>query len=141
MTILDLIRICPFQDVENELNAHYDDINIKKTRKLYSDLRSKIIENVIDEKWYLCITARRMQEDGADPAVEEFDEKDESIYFDVSAYRKGDDMLYSIASLPHEDFLQYIIEDKTLRKYAPKAILAHALWELTYYGYKDKRRI
>lgn len=44
-------------------------------------------------------------------------------------------MLYFIASSPHEEFIQYIIDEDTLIKYIPESILAHALWELTCYGF------
>lgn len=140
MTILDLIRQCSCEDVEKELKAHYDydDREMKKMRRLYSNLSSRSIENVIDEEWYLCISVRRMQDDGADPVVKQFDEGDEDIYFDVSSYHNGEYLLYSIASSSHEKFLQYIIDENTCKKYTPEAILAHALWELTAYSYEDK---
>lgn len=146
MTILDLIRKCPFSDVEKKLKYHYDDydeVKAEKFRKLYSDLSNKTIKNIIDGEWYLCITARIMQDDenGIDPAVQEFDENDKELYFDVSAYQKGDDLLYSIVSTLHEDFLQFIIDEDTLKKYTPATLLAHALWELTWFGYEDEREL
>lgn len=146
MTILDLIRKCPFSDVETKLKYHYDDydeVKAEKFRKLYSDLSNKTIKNIIDGEWYLCITARIMQDDenGIDPAVQEFDENDKELYFDVSAYQKGDDRLYSIVSTLHEDFLQFIIDEDTLKKYTPATLLAHALWELTWFGYEDEREL
>lgn len=146
MTILDLIKKCPFSDVEKKLKYHYDDydeVKAEKFRKLYMDLSNKTIKNIIDGEWYLCITARRIQDDenGIDPAVPEFDENDKELYFDVSAYQKGNDRLYSIVSSLHEDFLQFIIDEDTLKKYTPATLLAHALWELTWFGYEDEREL
>lgn len=142
MTILDLIRKCSYQDVENKIKIHYNykKSEMKKMRRLYLDLSNMPIRNILDEEWYLCIVAFRV-EDEDDYAVDVFDEDDKDLYFDVSAYHKGEEMLYSIAASLHEEFLQYIIAENTLKKYTPETILAHALWELTAYGYEDKRRI
>ena len=143
MTILDLIKKCPFSDVEKKIKYHYDDydeVKAEKFRKLYLDLSNMTIKNVIDGEWYLYIAAFRVEED-ADYVVNVFDENDKELYFDVSVYQKGDDLLYSIASSPHEEFLQYIIAEDTLKKYTPESILAHALWELTWYGYEDERHL
>lgn len=139
MTILDLIKKCPYQDVEKKLKYHYDDVKTKKFCKLYLDLSNMTINNVIDEDWYLRIAACRVEDDGTDYVVNVFDENDKDLYFGVSVYQKGNEKLYSIASSPHEEFLQYIIDEDTLKKYTPESILAHALWELTWYGYEDER--
>lgn len=143
MTILDLIKKCPYPDVEKKLKFHYDDydeVKAEKFCKLYLDLSNMTIKNIIDGEWYLHIAAFRVEED-ADYVVNVFDENDKELYFDVSVYQKGDDLLYSIASSPHEEFLQYIIAEDTLKKYTPESILAHALWELTWYGYEDERQL
>lgn len=139
MTILDLIKKCPYQDVEKKLRYHYDDVKTKKFCKLYLDLSNMTIKNVIDEDWYLRIAACRVEDDGTDYVVNVFDENDKDLYFGVSVYQKGNEKLYSIVSSPHEEFLQYIIDEDTLKKYTPESILAHALWELTWYGYEDER--
>lgn len=131
MQMIDLIKMCPYQTVEKELESHYENYGRekRKMRRLYSKLSKMAIKNVIDEKCYVCVTAGR----------DEFDETDETIYYDVSAYEEGNEMLYSIASSPFEDFLQYLIDEDTLEKFAPESILAHALWELTAYSFKDKK--
>lgn len=141
MTILDLISKCQFQDVENKIKIHYNYENSEmiKMSRLYLDLSNMPIEKIINEEWYLCIAACRVEEDGTDYVVDVFDEDDADLCYDVSAYHKGEEMLYSIASSSHEVFLQYIIDEDTLKKYTPETILAHALWELTSYGYEDKK--
>lgn len=130
MQMIDLIKICPYQAVEKELESHYEDYGKekRKMRRLYSKLSKMVIKNVIDEECYVYVTAGR----------DEFDETDETIYYDVSAYEKGDDMIYSIASSPFEDFLQYLVDEDTLEQFTPESILAHTLWELTAYSFKDK---
>lgn len=80
-----------------------------------------------------------MQEDRKDPAVDVFDDSDKDIYFDVSGFEKETEVLYSISSLSYDEFLQYSIEENTLEKFAPESILAHALWEITSFGFEDKK--
>lgn len=130
MRIIDLVQMCRYEDVEKELKAHYDDFTKEKRkfRKLWSKLSTMTIKNVIDEEWYLYVFAGR----------DEFDEEDEEIYYDAGAYQKGDEMLYSLGATPHEEFLQYLVDEKTLEKFAPESILAHALWELTAYSFEEK---
>lgn len=139
MTVFNLIKLCPYQDVEKELKLYYNDVDTKGFRRLYLQLSKMTITKPINKEMYLCITARRMQDDGKDFAVDVFDEKDRDIYFDVSGFEKGIEVLYSISSLSYEEFLQYSLDEDTLEKFAPESILAHVLWEITSYGFEDKK--
>lgn len=50
MTILHLIKKCPYPDVEKKLKYHYDDydeVKAEKFRKLYLDLSNMTIKNII----------------------------------------------------------------------------------------------
>ena len=131
----------PVSECRKKLIYYYDKVKTGKFRKLYSNLRNMEIKNVIDGEWYLRIAACKVEENGTDYVIDVFDENDKDLYFGVSVYQKGDDMLYSIVLSPHEEFLQYLIDERTLKKYTPEAILAHALWELTWYGYEDEREL
>lgn len=131
----------PVSECRKKLIYYYDKVKTGKFRKLYSNLRNMEIKNVIDGEWYLRIAACKVEENGTDYVIDVFDENDKDLYFGVSVYQKGDDMLYSIVLSPHEEFLQYLIDERTLKKYTPEAILAHALWELTWYGYEDERSL
>lgn len=138
MTISNLLKLCSYQDVEKELKLHYSYVDTKKFSKLYLHLTKMSVKKPINKNLYLCITARRIQNDGIDPAVDVFDEGDKDIYFDVSGFEKGTEILYSVSSLSYEEFLQYSIDEETLEKFTPESILAHALWEITSYGFEDK---
>lgn len=138
MTISDLVNQCSYQDVERELSLYYDNIDTESFQRLYWELRDKKIKHPINTEWHLYITARRMQDDGVDPVVDSFDENDKDIYFDVSIFKKGSDLLYSICSSSFEDFLQYVIDENVFEKFTSESILAHALWELTSYSFEDK---
>lgn len=133
MKILDMLRSCSYQDVEKELQLHYQDFDAEEFGKLYRKLSQMTVKEPLEKEWYLGITVRRMTEDGTDPAVEVFDEKDKDIYFDVSGFEKDSEILYSVSALPYEELIQYSIDEDTLNKFTPEAILAHALWEITSY--------
>ncbi len=137
MRILDLLRSCPFEDVEKELQLHYNNVDTEKFYKLYRKLNAMTVKEPLEKEWYLGITVRRMSEDGTDPAVDVSDEKDMDIYYDVSGYEKGGEILYAIGTLPYEEFIQYHIDGNTLKKFLPESILAHALWEITSLGFED----
>lgn len=137
MTILNLFKLCSYQDVERELTTHYSDVDTDNFRRLYLTLSKMKIKKVINKELYICITVRRIRDDGLDPAVDEYDEFDKNIYFDVSGFEKKADILYSISSLSYEEFIQYNIDEKTLEKFSPESILAHALWEITSFGFED----
>lgn len=135
MTISELIKLCSYQDVEKELKSHYLDVDTKEFRELYLTLERMTIKRTANKELFLCITARRIQDDGKDPAVDTFDEYDKDIYFDVSGYEKENEVLYSLSALSYEEFLQYSVDEDTLQKFSYESILAHALWEVTSYGF------
>lgn len=68
--------------------------------------------------------------------MEDFHEDDATLYYDVSGFVEGKAMLYSIASSPYEDFLSYSIDKRTAEKFSPETILAHALYEVTAFGFE-----
>lgn len=137
MTVFNLLKMCSYQDIEKELMLHYSNVDTEEFRKLYFWLNEMTIKRTINKKLYLCITVRKIQDDGTDPAVDVYDENDKDIYFDVSGYEKGNEILHSIVSLSYEEFLQYYIDKDTLEKFTPESILAHALWEITSFGFED----
>lgn len=137
MKIMDLIRLCPYEDVEKKIVLYYGDKELDECRKLYQNLKDMSIKNLLTKDSYIGITARQENGDGTDPAVDVFDENDPKIYFDVNGFETGVELLHSIASLSYEEFLQYGIEEDTLGKFTRESILAHSLWEITSYGFED----
>lgn len=137
MRIMDLLKLCSYENVERKIVLYYGDNELEEYRKLYQDLKNRIVKKHLRKNLYICITVRQTNDDGTDPAIDLFDENDTSIYFDVSGLEIGNEMLYSIASSSYEEFLQYLIEENTLEKFSYETILAHALWEITSYGFED----
>ena len=141
MTVLDLLRLCSYQEIENVLKRHYSDVNTEEFSKLYSSLCEMTDKNTITEELYLCIIVRKIQDDGSELVADVFEENDKDIYFDVSGYEKGDEILHSIVALTYEEFLQYHIDKDTLEKFTPASILAHSLWEITSFGFEDEKSL
>lgn len=135
--IKDLIDKYPYEKVEEKIKLHYDSRNLDKFKKLYSDLQKLETDDVRD--FYICITAFRKTEDDPEP-VEDFDENDNSLYFDVSGYNLTEPYAYSIIGTKFAEFLKCRIDNETLRKYSGENILAHCLWEITFFGFDDTER-
>lgn len=111
MTIADLIRTCDFDSVQKKITLHYGDKDIEKFRKLYTELK-KCSSPQKAEALTIIIGAWRETEDDS-VYVEDFHEDDATLYYDVSGFVEGEEMLYSIASSPYEDFLSYSIDKRT----------------------------
>ena len=135
MTIADLIRTCDFDLVQKKITLHYGDKDIEKFRKLYTQLKIKCSSLQKENALTIIIDAWRETEDDS-VHVEDFHEDDATLYYDVSGFVEGEEMLYSIASSPYEDFLSYSIDKRTEEKFSPETILAHALYEVTAFGFE-----
>lgn len=69
--------------------------------------------------------------------VDNFDENDDNLIFDVAAYSAADTEIYSIESVDKIDFLSYMISSDTQRKYSKASILAHCLWDIMSFLYNE----
>ncbi|MDO5559576.1 MAG: hypothetical protein Q4F95_08240 [Oscillospiraceae bacterium] len=139
MKILDMIVDCPFEKCEAKLKLHYQTTESDKFRKLYNELKYLQITSELPKDFYIFIKAYK-ETDDEDIEIKNFDENDPSLYYDVSGYESGSDVIYSIAASSYNDFIQYSPDEKTLEKFSPETILAHCLWEITYYGYEDNAK-
>lgn len=137
MKIMDLLKLCHYEDVEKKIVLYYGDKELDECRKLYQSLKNMTIKKPLIKDLYIGITVRKQNEDGTDTAVDVYNENDPDIYFDVNGFEPDDEMLHSIAALSYEEFLQYGIGEETLLKFSYESILAHSLWEITSYGFED----
>lgn len=137
ISVKKLIDICKYEIVEKKLILHYGCHNLKKYRKLYAELRGSEVQGIKD--FYIHISAYRKSED-EDSYVEDFDENDSLLIFDVGGYNLNESDYFSIAAMPFSEFLTCQIDEETLCKYTAETILAHCLYEVTSYGYNDSER-
>ncbi len=135
MIIADLIKMCSFEQVNKKILLHYGDKDNCKFQQLFYELKRKAQLPIKEENLAIIIKAFQETEDDS-IHINTFDEDDATLYFDVSGFVEGEEMLYSIASSHYEDFLAFTIHKETTEKFSPETILAHALYEITAYGFE-----
>lgn len=67
-----------------------------------------------------------------DLVIQEFDNNDSTLMFDVCGEDDQYDGLYSIASSEYEQLLGYYIDPSTIEKFSYSQIIAHILWEIQW---------
>ena len=122
MRIYEILKKTSPEDVISKIKLHYG---------------NKYIDLYNGQKLCIFITAYIQNENDDIRKLEIFDENDSTIDFDVSAYELSSKTIYSIASSPYADFLNYTIDEETLRRYSFPTILAHCFYEITSYGFED----
>ena len=135
MTIQELLHNTDTELVMNHIKRHYGDREIPQFEALYRKLQ-KMAPNENRDQMTIFITAVLPGEEN-DEVLEVFDESDETLDFDVSATKAGEDTIYSITASSYSDYLGFFIEEKTLRRMSYASILAHTLWEITAYSFED----
>ena len=135
MNIKDLIDSTDIESVENVIKLHYGDQELPKYETLYAKLKQMQPGENRDHTT-IFITAFLPGEE-EDVRLEHFDEMNSDLCFDVCATCDVDDEIYSIASASYRDYLGFLIEEDTRRKFSPASILAHTLWEITAYSFED----
>ena len=114
MFIYEIVLNTEFESVFRILKRNYGIENGYEYENLYSRLKDMNPTSIGLLTIY--INAYR-QSDEDSIFIEDFDENDTSLYFDVSAYKtEEDDCVYSIASLSYSDFLGCKIDKDTLKK-------------------------
>lgn len=132
----DLVQKCTFADVEQKIRIHYGARELDKYRKLFDSLSAA--EPEIPEKTMLVQINAYIEDEEEDVRAEEFDEDDNELMFDVSAYVPDEETVYSIASATYAEFLGLGVAPSVLRNFSPASILAHCLYELSCYGFEDR---
>lgn len=134
--VSDLLSVTSYESVEEKIKLHYGDKFLCEFRDLYRKLREMDPDLKAENDLYIYI--RTFSENDGEYIPEyTFDENDASLEYDVCAYEKGGDTVYSIAASSYSDFIRYYVDNETLDKFCAASILAHCLWEITAYGFED----
>lgn len=136
MKIKDILSVTDFKEVARQIELHYRNKHTEKFRELYDRLKNSDKQCSCSENFSIVIQVFRETRQEEYEFTESFDENDTSLYFDVSAVNDNDDFLYSIAGTDKYEFLEYDISSKTLKLFSPPAILAHCLWEITFFSFE-----
>jgi len=141
LTFKQLIEDTEFNQVWEYIASYYkerSEISIESFKEQYKNLYKKLTVLLpTDNTKNMYIYINVFKDDGNDDyyCPENFYENDTEAYFDVCG--KDDEWCgYSIAAASYEDWLSFYIEDKTLTKLSYTSIVAHCLWEMTFYGFE-----
>ncbi len=137
MKIKDILSVTDFEEVARQIELHYGNKHTGKFRELYDRLKNSDNQCLCSENFSIIIQVFRENQQGEYEFTESFDENDTSLYFDVSAVNDNDDFLYSIVGIDKfSEFPEYNVSPETLKFFSPPAILAHCLWEITYFSFE-----
>ena len=140
VTLKQLILETEYDNVWECLTKHYE-IKKKSSIKSYKNLYQKFITLTPKEnKDNMFIYINVFKDDGNDDyfCPDTFDENDKELFFDVCG--KDDKWCgYSLVACAFEDWLGFYINEETLIKLSYPHIIAHCLWEMTFFGFEQKR--
>lgn len=129
MVLIDLIRISDFDSVWGELKNAYgiqDEVKILY-KNAFDALREMQIETQTNEDEDYIIAVCEL-EDVLEP---------DSFVFDVFGISKSDSKRYSLGLEPWRTWIASEVLDKSLELYGGTIVIAHILYEMTFYGYSE----
>ncbi len=136
MKIKDILSGTDFEEVARHITLHYGNRHIEKFHELYDRLKNTDNNCPDSENFSIIINAFRTNEEDEPEFVESFNEDDTELYFDVSGISDKDNFLYSIVSIDKSEFPEYNVSPDTLEHFSYPAILAHCLWEITFFSFE-----
>lgn len=134
MKIKDILQNTSFEEVASHITLHYGNGYIEDYRRLYERLKNSVSHSA-NEDFSIIIRAFKENDNGDSEYTEIFDENDTSLYFDVSAVTDNDDFLYSIIGIDKSEFPEYNVLPETLQHFSYSSILAHCLYEITFFSF------
>ncbi|WP_288327003.1 DUF6557 family protein [uncultured Clostridium sp.] len=140
ITLKNIINQTDFDDVWKCIIRHYD-VKNENSYNNYKNFYKKLLKTTPDKNstnMYIYITVFKEGEDGDTYCINNFNEDDNSLYYDVSG---GDDEndIYGLEACSFERWLSFYIDQETLEIFSSKNIIAHCLWEITFFGFQQKR--
>jgi|GEM_PF-2127252 len=129
MKLNELINKAEFDEVWMEIKNAYNIPN--KVKSVY--------EGVYDELKEISINAQTMSDEAFIIGVCELEDALEPgvFVFDVFGISHNDSNRYSLIMEPWSDWLSYDVLDKSVELYGSTIVLAHILYEMTFYGYSS----
>jgi hypothetical protein len=124
MTFKELLKTVVFDDVWTELEKEYcmKDEAFEAYFKVYNQLKELTPEPNHDG--FRLVVAR--VEDGLEPGT---------FTYDVFGIKPGDNDHYALELLPWSELLSFEIVEKCVEAYSAAAVVAHCLYEVTFFGY------
>ena len=127
MILKNVIDKSNFDDVYKFL-IKYDEkvksVDLDRIRKGYEDIKYLSCE---ENKDGFTIVIRLVEDDG---------EK----YYDVSGFKKDEDVLYSLVFTEWEEWLGFEVDEQLIKTMDFSEITAHCFWEMTWHGWTKEER-
>lgn len=138
LTFKELIAVTDFDKVWQQFIIHYPNKKDRfaKFSTLYKNLKFTLsVPN--ESNMYIYINIFQEKTDGETIWIEQFDDDDASLHFDVCG--KDDNWIgYSLVSSRFCEWLGYYIDASSLQTMKNESFIAHCLWEMTFfYGFDD----
>jgi hypothetical protein len=141
-TLKDLVSITPFDKVWGKIILHYSDRMEREIKDIQNDfivLYEKLHNVELKDNlsnMFIYINAFETDEDDEPVYQPSFDENNQNLYFDVSG-RDDEHIGYSLVGNNFNEWLSFYIDSDTLNSMSFESILAHCLWEMTFFGYDN----
>ena len=147
ISVRDILRnkLVKWENVRDAIKYHYpsDKSNYKKLFKELGEKRKKqtakgewlVVESGIDisDDWF--------KKDGINSFYfESLKGGDEEEYYSVNIMKEGEKYTYSCSFVPWIDMVNFPIHPLTFRHITMTDIVAHLIWEITFYGPEDKMK-
>lgn len=132
VTVKDIILLTDFESVANEIKIHYDDEHMEILKQVYSKLCNMPCKSNKDNMVIFIRVLKENEQGDEDIVIQDFDNNDNTLMFDVCGEDDQYDGLYSIASSEYDELLGYYVDSSTVEKFSYSQIIAHVLWEIQW---------
>ena len=132
MLLIELIKKVSFDEVWEILKGEYDVLEKGKSAyiQVFDELRDMDLQ----------ADSGAEKEEVTTIGVCEFEDLLEpgNFVYDVFGISQGDSNRYSLSLEPWSNWINYNVLDKSIQIYGEATVLAHILYEMTFYGYSSE---
>lgn len=132
ITVREIVLQTDFESVAKEIKIHYGDEQMKELKHVYSKLSNMPCKSNTNNMVIFIRVLKENEQGNEDIVIQNFDNNDNTLMFDVCGEDDKYDGLYSIASSEYDELLGYYIEQSTVEKFSYSQIIAHILWEIQW---------
>ncbi|MEN6314094.1 MAG: DUF6557 family protein [Clostridiaceae bacterium] len=132
ITVKDIIQHIDFDTVEKEIKIHHGDDHLEELNHLYLKLCNMPCKKNENNMVIFIRVLKENEQGDEDITIQDFDNNDSTLMFDVCGKDDLYDGLYSIASAKYDELLGFYIESSTIERFSYSQILAHILWEIEW---------
>lgn len=130
MTLRDLLHKCRYKNVFNIIHQEY-------YRGKYSKEKIEEADQGYLHVYYELQSLKRKPSEEYQIYICKKEDIDGEKFTDVALYCEEDEQVYAIDLTPWEDLIDAEIKNDT--KFGRDRVLAHILWEITFYGFRSER--